>query len=122
MSDSDKILKLVGVALIAFIVIAVLTGILAAMNPDIGTLGPGETDWSGDRINETHFQITYEEGPAIPSDELVVSVDGYDRHGAWSGRVVPGDSGAVRVAPDSVVRLYWLSESGPRDRLAEWTL
>lgn len=121
MSDGDRLLKLIGIALVAFILFAVLTGVLAAMNPDIG-LDEAETVWTADRANETHLLITYEDGPAIPADELVVSVDGYDRHGLWSGEVRPGDESLVRVGPNSRVRLYRLDERGPRTLLDEWKL
>ena len=118
--EDDRLLKLVGIALVAFIGVALLTGVLAAMNPDAGQPEIDETTWSHERVNETHVRIDYDDGPTLQTEELVVSVDGYTRRVTWTGRVAPGDSGLVRAAPDRIVRVYWTDGRGPRELLASW--
>lgn len=120
--NEDRLLQLVGIALVGFIGLAVVTGILVAIDPGSDDGGPSETEWSGSALNATHFEIVYVDGAPLPADSLIVSVDGYQRHGTWSGQVRPGDTGLVRVSEDSVVRLYWVAESGPRELLADWTV
>lgn len=120
MSDDDRLLILVGVALVAFIGIALVTGVLAAMNPDVGEPRIEDTEWSEERVNETHVRVTYDDGPPLDVAEVVVSVDGYTREVSWTERITPGDSGLLRASPDRIVRVYWTDGSGPRELLASW--
>lgn len=121
MSDRDRLLDIGGLVialtLLAMIGVLALTFVEA---PRGGATGGPPTEWTAERVNETHVRITHAGGEAVPASRLVVGVGGYDRRVSWSGTISEGDSGVVRAGPNKVVQLYWITEQGERVRLDDW--
>jgi hypothetical protein len=121
MSDADRLLDIGGIVL--GVTILLMIGALAVAfveAPSGGTSGGPPSEWSLERVNDTHVRITHEGGEAVATDRLVVTVDGHNRRVTWEGTVVEGDSGTVRAGSDRLVRLYWVTDQGERVRLDDW--
>jgi len=121
MTDGDRLLDVGG--LLIGLTLLLMVGALAVAFVEVpgseATSGP-PTEWSVERVNDTHLRITHAGGEPVPTDSLVVSVDGNDRRVTWDGTVSEGDSGVVRARADTLVRLYWITERGERVRLDDW--
>lgn len=121
MTDGDRLLNLGGIA-IGLLILAMI-GVLAITfvePPSGGTTGSPPTEWTAERVNQTHVRITHAGGESVPANRLVVYVEGYDRRVTWNGMISEGDSGVVRARRGQLVRLYWLTERGERIRLESW--
>lgn len=115
--DGDRLLNIFGGVLLLFLLVGVIVIILAAANGPYQQPGDvPETDWRGERINETHVRLTLTDGEALETDSLVVTVSGTEVEPAWSDRLAVGDSTVVRAESGSVVRIYWVA--GSDDRVA----
>lgn len=121
MTDAERLLDLGG--LVIGLTILLMVGVLAIAfveAPSGGATGGPPTEWTAERVNDTHVRITHAGGEPVAADRLVVGVGGYDRRVTWNGTVSEGDSGVVRAGPDRVVQLYWITEQGERVRLEDW--
>ncbi|MFB6281838.1 MAG: hypothetical protein ABEH40_07455 [Haloferacaceae archaeon] len=121
MTDGDRLLDLGG--LLIGLTLVLMIGVLAlafVQAPGGGRTGGPPTEWTADRINETHVRITHAGGEPVAAERLVVSVGGYDRRPGWEGTVSEGDSGVVRAGPNQVISLYWVTDRGERVRLDSW--
>lgn len=118
--EGDRLLNIIGAALVVALVVVVAVGIVIAVNVPANRVSPPEGDWTFRQINATHVQVTYESGEPITASSLVVSVDGYTRHPSWNGRVGEGDATAVQAARGQLVRVYWDGGRSDRVRLARW--
>lgn len=123
MTDGDRLLDIGGllIGLTLLLMIGALAVAFVETPGGEATSGP-PTEWSLERVNDTHVRITHEGGDPVAADQLVVSVDGNDRRVTWEGTVAEGDSGVVRAGagPDLLVRLYWITDRGERVRLDDW--
>lgn len=117
--DGDRLLDLIGVALILFIVLALGVIVLAASNAPYDDDTP-DTEWTFDRVNESYVQITHAGGDSIESENLVIDVDGITRNPGWSGPVSPGDSAIIRAERGQPISIYWTGGRGDRAVLEEW--
>ena len=119
--DGDTLLTAGGVAIVAFLLMGLVVGALAAATaPERGTDIP-DAEWSFERINDTHVRITHEGGDPVAARNLLVAVESYERRTAWEGAVDRGDATVVEAASGQVVRVYWIgSGSKVRDQLARW--
>ncbi len=120
--DDDRTLDLIGLALVGFILFAVVVGLLAVvvLAPG-GDAGPPETDWVLNRVNDTQVQIGHAGGDTVAGEELLVTVDGTERAASFPDEISRGEAEVVRASSGQVVRLYWTG-GDDRDLLAEWTV
>lgn len=119
LDDGDRILTLVGIGLVTLVLAGIGVSILAAMAGPSGT-EPPNAEWRLERVNDSHIRITHSEGEPVNAEELVVTVEGYERSVTWSGRVSEGDSTVVQATEDTAVHLYWKGGRGDRVSLGVW--
>jgi hypothetical protein len=101
LDDGDQVLTLVGVVLVVALVAAV--GVLALnFDPPEDDPKPGG-NWSIDRVNDTHVEIT--------------RTDGVRRNVDWTDPVVPGASITITANEGVRIRVIWAGERGNRGTL-----
>lgn len=108
--DTDySILDLIGLLIVLGLVAGVGILVVFGGQTDIPTTAPEppDTEWSIERLNDTHVQVGHAGGDAIPADALVVAVDGTERNATWPGTVDRGDTGVVPAASGSELILSW---------------
>lgn len=110
--DGDRILDLVGVALVVGVVIAV--GVVALNFDPPSEEQPPEANWTIERVNDSHVRVTHTGGEPVRTDELRVTVDSIKRDTDWSDPVAEGDITAVDASPGAMVRVVWLGGRGNR--------
>ncbi len=120
--DGDRWLNAVGVFLVLAVVVGLGIVVLAGAN-----LGPGSgeqppaVNWTVHRIDGETVRLTHSGGEAVEADDLVVTVEGFERRTTWSGTLSEGDSTTVRASVDQVLRVYWdPDDRGSRDLLGRW--
>jgi hypothetical protein len=120
LEDGDRILRLVGVALV--LAVAAALGVIA-LNFDTPAEGaePGG-NWSVERVDNSRVEVTRTSGDPVPADEIVVTVDGVRRNADWTDPIVPGSSTTVDASEGSLVRVVWAGGRGERERLLEQRL
>ncbi|MFB6227264.1 MAG: type IV pilin [Halobacteriales archaeon] len=123
MSDElggDRVLTLVGVGLVVAIVVAL--GFIA-----VGfTVGSSEdqmpdADLSLERVNKTHAKIVHKGGEPIKTENLVLTVDSYEREQLTRGMsrlIVEGDEIVFDVRDDQSARLVYDLGRGDREIVA----
>ncbi|MFB6172886.1 MAG: type IV pilin N-terminal domain-containing protein [Haloarculaceae archaeon] len=110
-----------GIGLAVALVASVGVLLLAATSVSTRQPDVPDTDWSLDRVNDTHVRLTHTGGDPVPGTDLVVTVDGYERAARWPPRVVRGDAVLVRATDGRRVRLYWDGDDrADRRLLARW--
>ncbi|MFB6123381.1 MAG: hypothetical protein ABEJ78_07985 [Haloferacaceae archaeon] len=119
LEDGDRILNLVGAALVLALLFSVGLLVVVASEGPTTASGP-DARWSLSRVNETHVEVSHAGGERTHASNLVVTVDGRERGVSWSGVLTRGDSGVLRARETQVIRLYWLPENGNRELLARW--
>ncbi|PSP46100.1 hypothetical protein BRC60_11170 [Halobacteriales archaeon QH_1_68_42] len=118
LEDGDRILNLVGVVLAVALVVAV--GVLA-LNFDPPADDPAPSaNWTVERVNATHVELTHDGGDPIPTDELRVTVDSVRRSTDWPDPVVSGASTVVGASDGARVRVVWVGGRGNRATLETW--
>lgn len=121
MIDDDRLLDVVGVALVAFIVLAVAVLVLAgATAPERQLPDRPEANWTIERTGPAEVVITHAGGDPVAADELVVGVGGVERSTGRADELTEGDSIAVAARTGQPVRLYWIAGRDERVLLAEW--
>jgi hypothetical protein len=103
------VILVVGVALL-------LAGPLSVLYEDPG---PPETEWTTQRVNDTHVQVVHVDGESVDADRLVLTVDGTQRSPDWPETVSSGTVVIVEASPGSTVAISW--EDDDRYRLANLT-
>lgn len=108
LDDEDQLLNLLGVILILFIISSVAFLVFTATDtsPSQQETDP-EVNWTLERLNATHVQITHGGGDSVVVENLSVTVNGRPRPVSWSGRLMNGDIGKFRSERGDVIRLYW---------------
>jgi hypothetical protein len=120
-ASGDRILNLLGVALALFIVVGIVGVVLAGLGgPSTSVADAPDANWSLERANASHVELTHRGGDAVPATDLVVTVDGVRRRVSWEGVVTDGDTGLVRADRGTVVELYWTNDVGERIKLRGW--
>lgn len=121
MIDDDRLLDVIGVAVIAFILLAVVVLVLAgATAPSREGIAPPDTDWTIERADGSHVRIVHAGGEPVDASRLVVSVAGVERSPGRSDRLAEGDAVVVPATPGQTVELYWVSGRDERVRLKRW--
>lgn len=111
MLDDFELVDVFGVAIVILLVASVLVVIVTA--PEVAdTPEPPDSDWSFERVNETHAVIQHQGGEPVEIKNLTVIVEDYPRPAKWSGNtsdgyVREGSSATVEVADNQDVTLYW---------------
>ena len=120
--DGDRILDPFGVVLILAIVdVLALLGLGATSTQEGSSPAPG-TDWSLERVDESHVRVWHEGGEPVRAEHLSVAVDGRHRRVHWTATVlIEGEHGTVRAAERSRVTLLWQRPEGERRALERWT-
>lgn len=118
--DGDRLLNLVGVLLAVGIVAAVGVLLLSAASAPDRRAAPPETDWTLERVNDTHARIAHAGGEPVDTDDLVVLVNRYERSIDWERRLTRGEGGVVQAGPSQSVRLYWDGGRADQQLLASW--
>ncbi|MFB6211244.1 MAG: hypothetical protein ABEI76_06880 [Halobacteriales archaeon] len=117
--DGDRLLNIFGGVLLLFLFVALVVVVLAAAGGPYQQPGDvPETEWSIERVNETHARLTLTDGEAVETDALIVTVSGTEVEPTWTDRLTRGDSGVIRAEPGAVVRIYWVAGSEDRVGLA----
>jgi hypothetical protein len=115
LDDGDQVLTLVGVVLVVALVAAV--GVLALnFDPPEDDPKPGG-NWSIDRVNDTHVEITRTDGEPIPASQMQLAIDGVRRNVDWTDPVVPGASITITANEGVRIRVIWAGERGNRGTL-----
>jgi len=118
LDDGDQILNLIGVVLVVAVVVAV--AVLALnFNPPEDDPAPGG-NWSVERVNDSHIQISRTDGEPVPADELQLAIDGVQRNVDWTDPVVPGASVTIAANDGVRVRVVWVGGRGNRATLESW--
>jgi FlaG/FlaF family flagellin (archaellin) len=118
LEDGDSVLNLIGVVLVVALVVAV--GVLAInFDPPADDPAPS-ANWTVERVNATHVEVTHDGGDPIPTDELRVTVDSVRRSTDWPDPVVPGASAVVDASESARVRVVWVGGRGNRAVLESW--
>lgn len=121
--DGDRLLTLVGVALVAFIVVALGVLFLAASDAGDEASPAPDAEWELTRVNETHVRVAHAGGEPVGAEHLLVTVDGRPRRVSWPASRVGTDDGVVVPAESgSTVALYWERPTARRAVLARWQL
>jgi len=123
MSEADRTMRLLSLTILAFIVLGVGIAALAASTADQREPEPPASDWTVDRLNETHVFVEMSGGEPIESESFVVSVDGLQRQVQLGrGYVIPGSGFALSVERGQVIRLTWDPAPGQRTTLFTHTV
>jgi hypothetical protein len=116
LDDGERILDLVGVLL----VLALVAGVgVIALNFDPPASDAPDANWTVQRINDTHVEITHDGGDPIPPEEIRVTADSLERDTDWPDPVVPGASTTVIASEGSLVRVVWNGGRGDRVIMAQ---
>ena len=118
--DGDRLLRLAGIGLVAGILIAF--GVMAAAfaaGPS-GDPGVANTTWQLDRVNDPHVRIVLAEGEPVRGEDLVVTVDSYERQASPPRVVAENDSFLVEYRSNQVLRLYHDPGRGDSTLLGAW--
>jgi hypothetical protein len=120
LEDGDRILKLVGVALVLAVVIAL--GVIAVNFDRPADEPEPDGNWSVERVDNSRVEVTRTDGEPVTPGEVVVTVDGVRRNAEWTDPIVPGSSVTVDASEGSLVRVVWAGGRGERERLHEQRL
>jgi hypothetical protein len=119
--DGDRLLNILGAIVALFVVVGIVGVVLAGLGgPSDSVAAAPDANWTAERVNESHVRLAHGGGDAVPSRDLVVTVDGVRRRVSWRGLVTEGDTGLVRAGRGTTVELYWTDETGERIELREW--
>lgn len=121
--NGDRVLNLVGGLLVVAVISSFALLVFVGMDAPASSPNP-ETDWTLDRVNDTHVRFVHAGGESVDAAELKATVDGRARPVSWSGQVTEGESGVVRARTGSqrIVRLYWTGGRADRELLQQWRL
>jgi len=117
--DGDRILRLVGIALVAAIVVALGVMAVAFASGPTGSSGI-DAEWELERVNDTHARVVHAGGEPIEGENVVVTVDSYERRIESRDVLAEGDTIVFEARPDQVIRLYWDAGQGETDLLGTW--
>ena len=117
LEDGDRVLNLIGVALVLAVVVALGVVALNFDTPEEDPVPGG--NWSMERVDESTVEVTRTGGQPVPADEIVVTVDGVRRNADWTDPIVTGSSVTVDASEGTLVRIVWTSGRGTRERLYE---
>lgn len=119
--DEDTLLTVAGVAVVGVVLAGLVVAALAAATAPQRATDIPDAEWSLERVNGTHVRIAHDGGEPVPAEELVVRVDGYERHADWRGVVAEGDAAVVQASRGQLVLLKWTGGSrNVEDELARW--
>jgi hypothetical protein len=112
-SNGDRLLTLVGVGLVAAIVVSLgVVGISFAAGPSGEELT--NADLRLERVNDTHATITHGGGEPVETENLVVTVDSYERPVRMPPVIAEGDEVVFELRDDQGARLVY--DLGRNDR------
>lgn len=116
LEDGNRILDLVGLALVLGVVVAV--GVVALnFAPPEGDGAP-DADWTVERVNDSAVRITHAGGEPVRTDEIRVTVDSLERDADWTDPVTADESTTVPANEGSLVRVVWNGGRGDREVMA----
>ncbi|PSQ43836.1 hypothetical protein BRD17_05340 [Halobacteriales archaeon SW_7_68_16] len=116
LDDGDRILDLVGIALVLALVAAL--GVVALnFNPPESETVP-EANWTIERLNDSHVRVTHAGGDPVRTENLYVTVDSIERRTGYQDPVTPGVNATVPASTGSMVRVVWNGGRGERQIMA----
>ncbi len=121
-SDGDRMLTFVGVGLVAAIVIAL--GFIAVgftVGSSGGQVPDAAENLSLERVNDTHGKIVHDGGEPIETENLVLTVDSYQREQLTRQMprlIIEGDEIVFEVRDDQPARLVYDLGRGDREIVA----
>jgi hypothetical protein len=119
-SGGDRVLTLVGVGLVAAIVIAlgfIAVGFTVGSSEEVAP----DANLSLERVNETHGKIVHGGGEPIETENLVLTVDSYEREQLTRQMprlIIEGDEIVFEVRDDQPARLVYDLGRGDREIVA----
>lgn len=123
LQDGDRLLNLVGLVLVLFIILGIVTLVLAATSVQQEASAVPDANWNLTRINKSYVRITHVGGEPIQTEKLSVTVDGIPRQTQWTSRTLTGgEYGIVAADNDSKVTLLWRESDVNRVVLKRWRL
>jgi hypothetical protein len=120
--EAERLLDLIGVLIVLALIAGGALLLSAAMStqPGQGQSAP-DSNWTMERLNDTHVQLTLKSGEPVETDKLEVTVAGNPRTVDWSGTLFEGNEGTLRAKEGHSVTLYWkASLHADRLTLASW--
>ena len=121
MIDDDRLIDVVGVVVAAIVVVAVAVLILAgATAPSREPVQPPQANWTIERVDVGHVNVTHAGGEPVDASKLVVSVAGVERAPGRSDVLTEGESLTVPARTDQRVQLFWVGSRDERALLGEW--
>jgi hypothetical protein len=121
--DGDRLLDLFGVVLVLAIVGSLVLLVLGATSVGQESAAAPETDWTVERVNESHVRVFHDGGEPVRTEHLSVAVDGRHRRVYWSANLLTeGEYGVVRADRSTRVTLLWQRTEGDRTVLDRWAL
>jgi hypothetical protein len=118
--DGDDILDAVGVLIAVLLVVGVGVAVLAATTASERANQAPDAEFDFRTVDDGTVQIAHVSGEPVPSDELVVTVDGLQRQVVWGDTITEGDAVTVEATEGSTVRLFWDPGEGERELIAEF--
>jgi hypothetical protein len=116
-SGGDRLLTLVGVGLVAAVVLALgVVAVAFAVGPSDG--GAVEADLRLERVNDTHAKIVHAGGEPVESENLVVTVDSYERPVDMPRLLAEGDEVVFELRDDQGARLVYDEGRNEREILS----
>ncbi|AGN01951.1 hypothetical protein L593_10030 [Salinarchaeum sp. Harcht-Bsk1] len=116
----DRKLDALGAVLVVLVIFGVGLAVFGAIevSEDDGEATP-ETNFSVERINDSHVRLVHAGGDVVRGDELVLTIDGRDRVPVqpFPPSVSEGDGTIVRVSEGHTLRVYWTGGRGTQERL-----
>mgnify|MGYP000400992886 CR=1 FL=1 len=102
----DRVLTLVGVGLVAAIVVALaVVGVSFTVGSSDGDMT--DADLRLERINDSHAKINHSGGEPIETENLVVTVDSYERPVQMPPVIAEGDEVVFELRDDQGARLVY---------------
>lgn len=121
MIDRIRTIDLIGVGLVLFIVLALAVLVLAgATAPGRQPVEPPAANWTIERVDVGHVNLTHAGGEPVDASNLVVSVAGVERSPGRADVLTEGESLTIPSRSGQTVRLYWVGGRDERTLLDEW--
>ena len=122
MVDDDRVIDVVGLAVVALVVLflAVL-GLAFATAPSRQPTAPPDANWTIHRVDAGHVEIVHAGGEPVDATRLVVSVGGIEHGPGRSDTLTDGEGIEVSASPGERVQLLWIARQDDHVPIETWT-